>query len=217
MRTWLIWLLLALPLLAIPVDRYESSIAAYESADKLKAPEGGGTLFLGSSTFTLWGRDLEREFARFHALNRGFGGSTISEVDHYLERICFPYRPRLILIYAGTNDIADGRSPDQVLKDFETLMAHLRGQLPNTRVAYVSMAMPPSRTQFERQYEEANSKLRQLCEAEPNLDYLDVSQLLLDDKGRPRENFYRDDRLHMKPSGYAVWTPVLRQYLEDHQ
>lgn len=217
MRIWLMWLLLALPLLAVPVDRYESAIAAYESADKLKAPAAGGTLFLGSSTFTLWGHDLEREFARFHALNRGFGGSTIPEVDHYLERICFPYRPQRVVLYVGTNDVAEGHSPDQILEDFERLLAHLRRQLPNARVAYVSMATPPSRVQFSSQYREANQKLKQLCEEEPNLDFVDVSQLLLDGQGQPRAEFYREDRLHMKPTGYAVWIPVLREYLEQHQ
>ena len=217
MRIWLIWLLLALPLLAIPLDRYESSIAAYESADKLKAPDSGGTLFLGSSTFTLWGHDLEREFARFHALNRGFGGSTIPEIDHYLERICFPYRPHLVVFYAGTNDVAEGHSPQQIRDDFKQLLAHLRRRLPNTRVAYVSMAMPPSRVQFAQQYEESNRLLRQLCEDEPKVDFIDVSQLLLDDQGRPRSEYYRDDQLHMKPAGYAIWSPVLRAYLEKHQ
>ena len=217
MRIWLIWLVLALPLLAIPLDRFESSVAAYESADKLKAPECGGTLFLGSSTFTLWGHDLEREFARFHALNRGFGGSTIPEVDHYLERICFPYRPQMVVFYVGTNDVADGHAPEQILKDFEQLLAHLRRKLPNTRVAYLSMAMPPSRTQFARQYSEANRMLKQFCEDEPNTDYVDVSQLLLDNQGNPRPEYYRDDLLHMKPSGYGVWIPVLREYLETHQ
>ncbi len=216
MRIWLMWLLLALPLLAVPLDRYEPSIAAYEAADKLRPPESGGTLFLGSSTFALWGHDLEREFARFHAINRGFGGSTIAEVDHYLERICFSYRPQLVVFYVGTNDVADGHSPQQIADDFGHLLAHLRRGLPNTRVAYVSMAVPPSRVQFARQYEEANRKLKQLCYKEPNLDFIDVSPLLLDGQGQPKPEYYRDDLLHMKPSGYAVWTPVLREYLERH-
>lgn len=211
------WLLLAFPLLAVPLDRFESNIAAYESADKLKPPEPGGALFLGSSTFTLWGHDLEREFARFHALNRGFGGSTILEVDHYLERICFPYQPHLIVLYVGTNDVAEGHSPEQILADFECLLAHLRRQLPKTRVAYVSMAMPPSRAQYARQYEESNRKLKQLCDEEPNLDYIDVSRLLLDEQGRPKVEYYREDLLHMNLSGYAAWIPVLRGYLEKHQ
>ena len=218
MRSWLIfWLLLVIPLLAIPLDRYESSVAAYEAADRLKAPQPGGTLFLGSSTFTLWGQDLEREFSLFHALNRGFGGATIAEIDHYLERVCFPYQPRLILFYAGTNDIADGHSPQQVVSDFAHLTAHLRQKLPNTRVAYVSMAMPPSRIRFEREYASANQLLREFTQEQPNMDYLDVSKLLLDDQGRPRGQFYREDQLHMKPSGYALWAPVLREYLEEHQ
>ena len=217
MRSWLIWFLLALPLLAIPLDRYESSVAAYESADRLKTPATGGTLFLGSSTFTLWGPDLEREFAQFHALNRGFGGSTIAEIDHYLERICFPYRPRLLVFYAGTNDIAEGHSPQQLVSDFAHLTDHLRQKLPDTRVAYVSMAMPPSRARFEQEYTSANQLLREFTEKKPNLDFLDVSKLLLDEQGRPRGQYYRDDQLHMKPAGYALWAPVIRTYLETHQ
>ena len=217
MRLWLLWFLLVLPLLAIPLDRYESSVAAYEAADRLKPPVAGGTLFLGSSTFTLWGHELEREFAPFQALNRGFGGATIAEIDHYLERICFPYRPRLILFYAGTNDIADGHSPQQLVRDFAHLTTRLRQKLPDTRVAYVSMAMPPSRVRFEREYASANQLLREFTEKQPDMDFVDVSQLLLDEQGRPRGQFYREDQLHMKPAGYALWTPVLREYLQQHQ
>jgi lysophospholipase L1-like esterase len=216
MRNWLIWLILALPLLAIPLDRYEKAIASYEVADQYKAPEPGGTLFLGSSTFTLWGHELESEFARFHALNRAFGGSTIPEIDHYLDRICFPYRPRLIVFYAGSNDIAEGHPAEQVCGDFEKLVVHLRSQLPETRLAYVSMAIPPSRVQFKNQYLHANAMIRDFCRSNVKLDFIDVSGLLLDKQGSPRPEFYRADRLHMKPSGYARWTPVLRDYLEKH-
>ncbi|MFN8612737.1 MAG: GDSL-type esterase/lipase family protein [Vulcanimicrobiota bacterium] len=216
MRNWLIWLMLTLPLLAVPLDRYENSIAAYEAADRVKAPPTGGTLFLGSSTFTLWGHDLENEFARFQALNRGFGGSTIPEIDHYLERICFPYRPRLVVFYAGTNDIAEGHTAEQVSSDFQHLTAHLRRGLPEARLAYVSMAMPPSRVQFERQYRAANLLIRDYCASGKQLDFIDVSELLLDQQGRPRAEYYREDQLHMRPTGYALWSPVLRRYLEQH-
>lgn len=216
MRFWLIWLLLALPLLAAPLNRYESDVAAFETADKLQAPLPDGTLFLGSSTITLWGHDLEREFAQYHALNRGFGGSTLAEVDHYLERICFPYRPRLILVYAGTNDISEGHSPQQVLADFQRLSERVRARLPQTRIAYISMAMPPSRVRWEKEYAEANQLLRHYTEAHKNMDYIDVSQLLLDQDGRPRAEFYREDQLHMKPTGYAIWTPVIKDYLQGH-
>lgn len=216
MRPWLIWFMLALPLLAVPLDRFEKAIGSYEAADKYKAPQRGGTLFLGSSTFTLWGHELESEFARFQALNRGFGGCTIPEIDHYLERICFPYRPRLIVFYAGTNDIAEGHPAEQVRADFEKLVVHLREGLPKTRLAYVSMAMPPSRVQFEKQYLHANAMIRVYCRNSPGLDFIDVSGLLLDKQGRPRPEFYKADMLHMKPSGYAKWTPVLREYLDQH-
>lgn len=211
----LFFVLLLLPVGAeIPLDRFESAVQAYEKRDRAHPPEAGGTVFVGSSTFALWGQDLEKEFAEFHALNRGFGGSTIAEVRHYCDRLVLRHRPRCIVFYAGTNDIAEGHSPTRIRDDFRLFVEGVRSAQPKVAIGFVSLSMPPCRQQWRAQYLEANRLLKHYCQSS-SVTYIDVSGLLLDAQGNPRESYFREDRLHMNASGYALWIPRLRDYLHS--
>lgn len=197
----LIVLLLATLTLAVPLDRFESEIQAYEA---LPLPPPGGTVFAGSSTIRLWGTDLEREFAEFQAINRGFGGATIAEITHYYPRLIAPLKPRRILFYAGTNDVAEGHSAQQIVRDYAAFC-----KLAQAPVTFISMSIPPSRAELTPVYREANRLIQ-----EAGFAYLDVSRCVQDARGRPREELFLEDRLHMRPAGYALWVPIIRGYLE---
>lgn len=188
--------------LAVPLDRFEAEIRAYEA---LPRPAPGGTVFVGSSTIRLWGPALEREFASFRAVNRGFGGATIAEITHYYPRLIKPLEPSRLIFYAGTNDVAEGHSAAQILQDYRAFV-----QTAGVPVAFVSMSIPPSRVQYTTVYQEANRLIR-----EAGYAYIDVSHCVQDASGQPREELFLEDRLHMRPEGYALWAPILRRYLEE--
>jgi lysophospholipase L1-like esterase len=194
---------------AAPIDRFESDIRAYEAKP---LPPPGGTLFLGSSTFTRW-TTLEREFAKWHAVNRAFGGSTIPEITFYADRIVFPYRPATIVFYAGTNDVADGHSARQVCDDFKAFVRKVRTRLPDVRIIFVSMNMPPSRVRFASVYEEGNRSIARWIGTQPHLDYLDLASLTLDAAGMPQPALYTSDMLHMNEQGYARWILPIQEAL----
>ena len=42
---------------------------------------------------------------------------------HYAPRFVLPYRPRLIVLYGGDNDLADGQSPATVFRDYQAFVA----------------------------------------------------------------------------------------------
>jgi lysophospholipase L1-like esterase len=196
-----------------PLNRFEQQIRAYEKADRLRPPAPGGTVFVGSSTFVKW-TSLERDFASIGAINRGFGGSTIPEVTHYMNRIVTPYHPARVVLYAGTNDIADGHSGERVFRDFVGLVDRLEENLPTADIYFVSMSMAPSRVQFAEQYDIGNRLIWQYCQQHaPHLHYVDVAPLMRDDHGRVRGELFGPDHLHMNNAGYALWTPVLQDAL----
>lgn len=201
MRLILVLALAALAL-AVPLDRFEGEIRAYEARPR---PAAGCLLFLGSSTIRLWGEELEREFLPLRAVNRGFGGATIAEITYYYPRLGGPLQPRRIVFYAGTNDVAEGHSAGEILADFQSFLRAAEG----VPVTFVSMSIPPSRARFTPIYQEANRLIRAT-----GVDYLDVSQLLQDKTGQPDPAFFADDMLHMNARGYARWTPVLHRHLE---
>src|SRR6516164_10408221 len=97
-------------------SRWEKDIAAFERRDRDKPPPKNAVLFVGSSSIRLW--DLPKSFAGVEVINRGFGGSHLADVVHFAPRIVLPYEPRLIVLYAGDNDIAAGKTPERVHADF---------------------------------------------------------------------------------------------------
>jgi len=62
-------------------------------------------LFTGSSSVRFW-KDIQSYFPEYNVVNRGFGGSTMADLLYYTDKLIIPYRPRMIFIYEGDNDLA---------------------------------------------------------------------------------------------------------------
>ena len=130
--------------------RFENEISAFETADKTNPPPKRAILFIGSSSIRLW-KTLPQDFPGHKVINRGFGGSEIADSVYFADRIVFPYEPRMIVLYAGGNDINGGKSPEVVSADFKAFVEKVRAKLPDTRIAYISIAPNPARwSQVER-------------------------------------------------------------------
>src|SRR5438093_4844855 len=113
--------------------KWEKEIAAYQQMDRTNPPPTGALLFIGSSTIRLW-KTLAEDFPKHRVINRGFGGSEIVDSTHFAERVIFPYKPRMIFLRAGGNDLNAGKSPEQVFRDFKEFAAKVRSRLPGTEV-----------------------------------------------------------------------------------
>jgi lysophospholipase L1-like esterase len=195
-------------------NRFDSEISKFEQEDK-RNHERVDTLFIGSSTFAMWS-DLESRFKQFHPLNRGFGGSTLPEADHYLHRILNGYAPSRVVIYEGTNDVPLGHSARRIYEDFVKLEHDLRSERPKAEVFFISMSVPPSRLQWEAVYVETNLLIREFAEHTPHVHYIDVTPAMRDAHGGLRSDlFSSEDHLHMTARGYDEWTPIILHALES--
>lgn len=192
--------------------RWEADIRAFEEADRTSPPPQGGILFIGSSSIRLW-KTLATDFPDHQVINRGFGGSQLSDSIHYFDRIVLPYRPRQIVLYAGSNDIAAGESAEQVAADFREFVGLVRRSLPGTSVAYIAIAPNEARWSLMPEFTKANELIRQFTMTDPKLSFIDVVPHMLGADGRPQPDLYVDDRLHMNANGYALWTRIVRPYL----
>ena len=103
--------------------RMEEAIAAFEQQDKISPPPQDGIVFVGSSSIRLW--DVKKAFPDLPGINRGFGGSHMGDSDHFADRIVIPYKPRVVVVFAGGNDIASGTSPEQVCENFKSLVGKI--------------------------------------------------------------------------------------------
>ncbi len=188
---------------------FEDEIALFEAADRISSPPRGSVLFVGSSSIRLW-PNLEADFPNAGVLQRGFGGSTLDQVDHYAPRIVLPYFPRLIILYAGDNDLAEGRTPQQVLADFKTFVRLVRPPMPKTRIVFVSIKPSTARVALLEKMRATNALIRQYIATDPSLTYVDVFAPMLGPTGLPRDELFQPDGLHMNAQGYAIWRTLLQ-------
>ncbi len=197
--------------------KWEKDIARFEAADKENPPKKGQVLFVGSSSIRLW--NLKKSFPDLDAINRGFGGSQIEDSTHFADRIVLPYEPRLIVMYAGDNDIAFGKSPAQVADDFKAFVAKARGgkSAESARPApiiYVAIKPSIARWKLVDKVREANKLIREFCEKGDKLTFLDIDTPMIGNDGKPRAELFVKDNLHLSEAGYKVWDALLKPHLE---
>jgi lysophospholipase L1-like esterase len=195
-------------------DAWEASIRSFEAQDRRQPPSTGMIVFTGSSSFTLWS-SMERDLLPLPVLNRGFGGAKINDVVHYADRIVIPYRPRAIVLFAGTNDIAPPKpaTAQEVFDGYLSFVQHIQAVLPETPIYYVAITPSASRWKLWSVAREANRLIREHVKSDPRLRFIDLTDHLLGSNGKPNRSLYRIDRLHPNKKGYAQWTVVIKPVL----
>lgn len=183
--------------------------------DSAHPPPQHGVLFVGSSSIRMWAT-LAADFPDVPVIDRGFGGSAIADTTYFVDRIVVPYHPRLIVMYAGDNDIAEGCTPRQVLDAFETFVARVRRDLPEVAVAYISIKPSIARWSMWPRMREANRLIAAWSQTQSRVTFVDVAANMREANGKPRGALFRDDGLHMTPAGYAVWVRALKPVLANY-
>ncbi len=192
--------------------KWESDIAAFEKADREHPPEPGGIVFVGSSSIRLW-KTLAQDFPDHRVLNRGFGGSQITDSLAFAERIVIPYAPRQIVMYAGGNDLNSGKPPEKVIADFKAFAGKVRAALPEVEIAYISSAPNPARWAQVEKVKMVNSTIEAWMKEQPRMKFINVFPHILGADGLPKPEIFVDDKLHMNAAGYAIWKEVVGPFL----
>ncbi|MDR2705248.1 MAG: GDSL-type esterase/lipase family protein [Planctomycetaceae bacterium] len=202
------------PKITATLGKYEETVRNYTYRSLDDPPIPGCTLFVGSSSFALWGKKLETIFAEYDAVNRGFGGSNYAQNIIALERIHLPYKPARVVIFCGTNDIAQGTNVETVFRHFKYYIARHWNANPLTEIYFVSTTHAPVREKFWKQGDEFCVKVQELAAKTKGLFYIDVITPMNGDDGKVRENLFIKDRLHLNDDGYAIWTETFKKALE---
>lgn len=194
-------------------NRYENEIRAFEISDITNKPPENGILFIGSSSIRLW-KDLKSDFPDLPVINRGFGGSQITDSIYFADRIVFPYRPRMIIMYAGVNDINDGKSPEEVFNNFKTFVKKVHQFSPSIKIGFIAISPNFARWKQVDKVKEANRLIREFTLRDPRLFFIDTFKYMLGENGLPKPDIFVSDGLHMNRKGYEIWKSVIRPYLK---
>lgn len=190
-------------------------IQNFKKEDQQNPPPKNAILFLGSSSFTKW-TDVADYFPTKTIINRGFGGSRLTDLNYFSDDLLTPYQPKQIIIYCGENDFADNHQlkAQKVVKRYKSFYKKIREKFPNIEVDYISIKYSPSREQLWPQMKEANKMIAAFMKKEPNAEFIDVTKAMEDANGNVRKDIFVEDMLHFKPEGYQIWTKVITPYLK---
>lgn len=191
-----------------------SDIQKLKKADSAQAVPKNAILFIGSSSFTRW-NDVQAAFPNHPIINRGFGGSRLTDVIRYAYDVIVPYTPKQVIVYCGENDLADSDTVNasDVVTRFKTLFGIIRQNLPNTSIYFVSIKPSPSRKQLLPQFREVNRQIRAFLRLQKSAGFINVYDAMLTPKGAPREELFVEDNLHMNAEGYRIWQRIILPFL----
>jgi len=216
------------------LDRYRASriavytddfgqLARYRDADaSLKPPSPGENrvVFMGDSITDIW--KLENYFPGKPYLNRGIGGQTTPQMLVRFRQDVIDLQPKIVLMLAGTNDIAGNTGPMR-LEDIEanlTSMAEL-ARIHGIRVIFASVLPVHDYTERSKDFFaqrpmarilELNHWLQNYCEAN-GFTYLDYFNHMVDEKGLLKESL-SEDGLHPNDAGFKVMAPLAEAAIE---
>jgi lysophospholipase L1-like esterase len=193
--------------------KYEKEISAIEKRLKEMPPAPNPVVFIGSSTIRLW--DLEKSFPGKGYVNLGFGGSQVRDSTHFAPRLIAPLKPKVVVFYAGDNDVASGRTAEQVRDDTRAFLAEVHRLAPEARV--VILGIKPSVRRWEQfaTQTKANAYVKELCEADPKAIFIDLAPPMLGPDGTmPSADLFIADGLHLSAKGYGIAAGLLEKVLE---
>lgn len=195
-------------------NRWEEEFAAFDKDDSLTGKRQNVVLFTGSSSVRMW-KDIKKDLGDKNVLNRGFGGSTYADLSKDIERVIFRYSPEKLFIYSGDNDLAGNKSPEEVFTEFRGVFGKIRERLPDTKIYIISTKPSISRAHLIPKYKEFNQYVKNFLEHQKDAAYVDVFTSMMDNAGKPKQDIFLGDNLHLNKKGYAIWTKVIKPYLKD--
>ena len=193
--------------------RFDDAIAAFEAIDLESTPAKGKVLFLGSSSIRRW--DTASAFKGIDSLNRGFGGSQISDSIFFFDRVVLPYAPSIIVFYAGDNDINAGKTINQVIADFRQFARLVNRKLKGTKIVYIPIKPSISREALWNDMSVVNKWIQGMSQKQEGLYYADIATPMLATGRPPNADLFANDGLHLSDKGNAMWSRVIRPVLEQ--
>jgi lysophospholipase L1-like esterase len=191
---------------------YEDEVKRLER-DRLNAGYDPETIFYGSSTIRLW-ESLRSDFPSSRVTNLGFGGSTLAACVWFFERIMYQYHPKVLLVYAGDNDLGDGRNPEEIFIFFQQLMVKVADRFGDIPCYFISLKPSISRWHLADQFSYTNNLIEsEIIKCNGNWKFINVYKEMLSKDGQPNGAYYEHDGLHLSAEGYRLWTSIIQHHI----
>lgn len=184
-------------------NHFEKNVAGYEAQDKKSPPPKNAILLAGDSQFYRWST-VKDDLKGYTVINRGIDSLQMSDLLFFTDRLVLAYKPRLIVLHIGGNDVHNKRKPADILADYQSFVTKVRTALPDVPIIFSSLTPGPARWDEAPQRIETNKLIQDYCAKQKNMPFLDLWSAMLTPDGKPREDIWVQDRIHPNHEGYLV-------------
>lgn len=194
--------------------RFRTEIEAFDQDDQNLDKSADLIVFTGSSSVRFW-NSLKEDFPQYNVINRGFGGSEMSDLNYFWDKLILAYQPSKVFVYEGDNDINSGKSVDSIMADYKALVTRISKHLPGTHIYFISPKPSVARWHLKETYLQLNYTAALWALWEPNVTFIDVWTPMCDAEGEVLKDLFIFDNLHMNAKGYEIWRDVIKPYVEE--
>lgn len=179
-------------------------------AQRRRCPYNPQAVFYGSSSIRLW-ETLYDDFKEYKPVNLGFGGSTLSACVWFFNEIVGPVKSaRKFILYAGDNDLGDGRHPEEILIFYKQFLAEMRRQFKKAPLYFISIKPSVSREGILDKIIYTNKLIEEdIKKSRGNEIFINIFANMITGKGQPLKRLFDEDGLHLNKRGYEVWKEAL--------
>ncbi len=196
-------------------DKWKADIEKLEAKDQEEEHSADSILFLGSSSIRMWDTIAEDMYP-YPVIRRGYGGSKFRDVSVFAERLIWPHRFRAVVIFVG-NDVKGEEgdaTPEEVAGWFEYIVGVAKLVEPKAPVFCLEVFPCESRWAAWPKIQKSNAALAEACARLDGVYFIPQANGYLGPDGKPIPELYREDRLHMSPMGYRMWSGVIKSHLD---
>lgn len=192
--------------------RFENEVTQLLSSVQIDSTKTNTIVFTGSSSIRGW-KNFNNYFPEQNIINTGFGGSHMSDLLHYANELVIAFNPVQVFIYEGDNDLASGKTVEQVISDAQDLIKLIRKDLPECQIVFISAKPSPARWHLRDGYNKLNLELEKLTYQQNDIEFVSIWDIMLDKNKYPKSIIFTQDSLHMNEEGYKLWAKEIEKYL----
>jgi len=194
---------------------WEKEIQKFEVLDKSEIYSEDAILFAGSSSIRMWSF-LEKDMAPYPVIQRGYGGAKLSDFAVYADRIIGPHPCKAIVLFVANDIYGQGKdkSPEEVTALFRYILKTIRKTHPSTPVFWIEVTPTMSRWTVWPDIQKSTNLIEKVCNNQKNTYLIRTASAFLNEEGKPIDEFFRSDKLHLTEKGYAVWTNIIKNEIK---
>lgn len=201
------------------ISYYDKKCAAFELENYNFSK--GQIVFIGDSITDGYPLDSFYGDLALKTYNRGISGDVTSGVYRRLKLSLFDLAPTKIVLMIGINDINMGRTNDEIMVNYTSIIEDIKTNLPSVDVTCLSVL--PMNSIVEQygvdlakataQIKDLNGRIKTFVEGK-GYRYIDLFTYFADENDH-LITAYSNDGLHPNNAGYVVWTNVLKPVLNS--